>query len=112
MRRSLFGSLSLMLLGTILLSLLMPISLESQDESDFIQQLIDGMAVDEKVGQLFLVTFAGSELGPESDVAELITEYRVGGVMFLADNGNFTNGEDTPRHWPDRPPGVVYPLHW
>ena len=52
MRRSLFGGLSLVLLGTILLSLLLPISLESQDESEFIQRLIDGMSVEEKVGQM------------------------------------------------------------
>ena len=112
MRRSLFGGLSLVLLGTILLSLLLPISLESQDETEFIQQLIDGMSVEEKVGQLFLVTFAGSDLGPESDVAELIREYRVGGVMLLANNGNFTNGEDTPRQVADLANGVGYPLHW
>ncbi|MGA9351787.1 MAG: glycoside hydrolase family 3 N-terminal domain-containing protein [Anaerolineae bacterium] len=96
MRRSLSCSLSLTILGTILLSLLLPISLEAQSESDYIQGLIDGMSVEEKVGQLFLVTFAGSDLGPESDVAELIRDYRVGGVVLLAGNGNFTNGEGTP----------------
>lgn len=97
MRRSLSGSLSLVILGTILLSLLLPIPLKAQDESDFIQGLMDHMSVEERVGQLFLVTFAGSDLGSDSDVAELIREYRVGGVVLLAGSGNFTNGEDTPR---------------
>ncbi|MBC8249340.1 MAG: hypothetical protein H8E90_06650, partial [Anaerolineales bacterium] len=97
MRRSLSGSLSLVVLGTILLSLLLPIPLEAQDESDFIQGLVDGMSVEEKVGQLFLVTFVGSDPGLGSDIVELIGEYRVGGVVLLAGNGNFTNGEDTSR---------------
>jgi len=72
-------------------------SLKAQDEADFIQTLIDGMSVEERVGQLFLVTFAGSDPGLGSDVAELIRDYRVGGVVLLASNDNFTNGEDTPR---------------
>ena len=96
MRRSLSGSLALVILGTFLLSLLLPIHLEAQDESDFIQGLMDGMSVEEKVGQLFLVTFVGSDPGFKSDVAELIREYRVGGVVLLAGNANFTNEEDTP----------------
>jgi beta-N-acetylhexosaminidase len=71
--------------------------LKAQDEGDFIQGLMDGMSVEEKVGQLFLVTFAGSDLSLGSDVAELIREYRVGGVTLLSSNGNFAHGEDTPR---------------
>ncbi|MCK4451837.1 MAG: hypothetical protein KAX26_14735, partial [Anaerolineae bacterium] len=97
MRRSLSGSLALVILGAFLASLLLPIPLAAQqDESDFIQGLMDGMSVEEKVGQLFLVTFAGSDPGLGSDVAELIRDYRVGGVVLLTDNGNFTNAEDAP----------------
>ena len=97
MRRSLSGSLLLVILGTILLPVLLPIPLEAQDETDLIQVLMDGMSVEEKVGQLFLVTFVGSDPGLGSDVAELIMDYRVGGVVLLAGNANFTNEEDTPR---------------
>ena len=97
MRRSLYCSLSLAVLGTVLLSLLLPLPLKAQSESDSIQGLMDHMSVEERVGQLFLITFAGSDLGSDSDVAELIREYRVGGVVLLASSGNFTNGEDTPR---------------
>jgi len=86
----------LAVLGAILVSLLLPISLGAQDEGDFIQVLMDGMSVEEKVGQLFLVTFAGSDSGLGSDAAELIMEYRVGGVVLLTDNGNFTNAENSP----------------
>jgi len=106
MRRSLFCSLSLLILGTILLPLFLSIPVEAQDESDFIQGLIDGMSVEEKVGQLFLVTFVGRDLSPESDIAQLISEYRVGGVVLLTGNGNFTNAEDTPRQVADLTNGL------
>ncbi len=69
---------------------------------DLIQGIMDRMSVEEKVGQLFLVTFIGSDVAPDSDIAELIQEYHVGGVVFLASNRNFTNeepshGRSTPR---------------
>ncbi|MFQ6058699.1 MAG: glycoside hydrolase family 3 N-terminal domain-containing protein [Anaerolineae bacterium] len=53
------------------------------------------MSVEEKVGQLFMTTFVGHDIGPDSDIAELITEYKIGGVVLLASNGNFTNEGDT-----------------
>ena len=46
MRRSLSDSLSLMVLGIILLSLLLPTHLAAQDEGDFFQGLMDGMSVE------------------------------------------------------------------
>ncbi|NLH06876.1 MAG: hypothetical protein GX484_04655 [Chloroflexi bacterium] len=52
------------------------------------------MTPEERVGQLFLVSFYGSDIGPGSDIAELITDYHVGGVVLLPENGNFT--ADTP----------------
>lgn len=81
----------------LLLVLLCPSRLLAQNEDTFVEQLLAQMTVEEKVGQLFLVTFVGSDLSEESDIAELITQYRVGSVVLLSSNGNFTNGEDTPR---------------
>jgi len=54
------------------------------------------MSVADKVGQLFLVTFVGSDVTPGSAIAELVQTYRIGGVVLLASNRNFTNGPDTP----------------
>ena len=39
------------------------------------------MSVADRVGQLFLITFDGNDVGFESDIAELIYGYRVGGVV-------------------------------
>lgn len=49
------------------------------------------MAVEDKVGQLFVVNFQGSDASFESDIALLIHGYRVGGVVLSPADGNFTN---------------------
>lgn len=63
-----------------------------------IDALLAQMSIADRVGQLFLITFQGSDTGFESDIAELIHGYRVGGVVLSARNGNFSNekGIDTP----------------
>jgi len=100
----------------LLLSLLSPVQLlaQNQDEDSFVEQLLARMTVEEKVGQLFLVTFVGNDLSEGSDIVELVTQYHVGGVVLLASNENFTNNEDTPRqvahcHTDARPDRTVHP---
>ena len=67
-----------------------------EDPDKFIAGLISQMTPEAKVGQLFLVTFPGNDVGPASDAAELINTYRVGGVLFSTANGNITNTTTTP----------------
>ena len=62
-----------------------------------IDSLIAEMSVADRVGQLFVVTFQGSDAGPRSDIAELIEEYRVGGVVISPQNRNFSNYGEEPR---------------
>jgi beta-N-acetylhexosaminidase len=57
--------------------------------------LLEQLTPEERVGQLFLVTFDGQEIGPESDVYRLIKENHIGGVVLLAENDNFIGPEDT-----------------
>lgn len=54
-----------------------------------VQTLLAQMTVADKVGQLFLITFQGNDLSANSDVAALVRDYRVGGVVLLPSNGNF-----------------------
>ena len=54
-------------------------------------QLAARLSPEEKVGQLFLITFDGSEIGEESEIYKLISKYHVGGVVLKSENGNFTN---------------------
>ena len=56
--------------------------------------LLQRMTVEERVGQLFLVTFQGDQAPRSSDIADLILNYRVGGVVLKAENNNFTGFND------------------
>ncbi|WP_420627808.1 glycoside hydrolase family 3 N-terminal domain-containing protein [Candidatus Leptofilum sp.] len=58
------------------------------------QTLLDNMSVAERVGQLFLVTFEGDQATLESDIADLITNYHIGGVVLSAANDNITGYGD------------------
>ncbi len=49
------------------------------------------MTVADRVGQLFLITFQGRDVAPDSDIAVLVRDYRVGGVVLLPENTNFRN---------------------
>jgi len=86
--------LVIVLLSALLITLLPPAPAQGKDA--FLDQILEEMTVEEKVGQLFITTFVGSDVGPDSDIARLIAEYRIGGVVLLPSNGNFTNQGDTP----------------
>ncbi|HZW04824.1 MAG TPA: glycoside hydrolase family 3 N-terminal domain-containing protein [Anaerolineaceae bacterium] len=59
------------------------------------QALVAQMSPEEKVGQLFLVTFDGTDVGPNSRIYSLIHDYHIGGVILRADNDNFTGPSGT-----------------
>ncbi|MCC7353646.1 MAG: glycoside hydrolase family 3 protein [Anaerolineae bacterium] len=87
--------ISLFLLVTLLVALF-PAPAVAQRANDPITQLMAQMTPAEKVGQLFLVTYVGNDVGPNSDIARLIRDYRVGSVVLLPGNGNFRNAGNTP----------------
>ncbi len=49
------------------------------------------------MGQLFLVPFVGDNVNPGSEVWQLITDYKVGGIILLTANSNFNNDASAPR---------------
>lgn len=55
-------------------------------------QMLALLTPEEKVGQLFLVTFSGSQYQTPSQIDDLIKRYHVGGVVLLRSNDNFTSG--------------------
>jgi beta-N-acetylhexosaminidase len=59
-----------------------------------VEALFETMTTEEKVGQLFLITFDGTEVGPESEIFDLIARYHIGGVVLSSENNNFTS-QDT-----------------
>ena len=56
--------------------------------------LLEQMTTAQKIGQLFLVRFVGDDVGPDSDIADLLRNYNVGGVMLTPDN--FPQGAPAP----------------
>ena len=88
--------LTLALAVTMILPLSAPGVGRAQEEDNQVAQLMAKMSSAEKVGQLFLVTFPGSEVTDGSLIAELIRDYHVGGVVLLPENGNIVNEGGTP----------------
>jgi beta-N-acetylhexosaminidase len=58
--------------------------------------IMEQMTPEERVGQLFLVTFYGPNAAPGTDIERLITQYHVGGVVLLADHDNITDTANAP----------------
>ena len=51
--------------------------------------LLETLSPEERVGQLFLVTFTGTDTSVESQIYDLVANYHIGGVVLQAGNDNF-----------------------
>ena len=58
-----------------------------------VQRILDSMTPEEKVGQLFIVSFNGTNTGSDSEISNLITRYHVGSVALSTNNDNFTDAD-------------------
>ena len=90
------------LISLLLLTWALPSSRLAAGQDDLVdpaQTLFEQMSVAERVGQLFLITFRGHEVGRNDPITDLVLNYKVGGVVLLAKNDNI-NGTDgnVPRH--------------
>ena len=61
----------------------------------YIRNLVRDMTPQERVGQLFLVSFSGIDAGETSQIYDLIANYHVGGATLSAANDNFAAAPDT-----------------
>jgi beta-N-acetylhexosaminidase len=66
-----------------------------QSQASKAQAILQSMTAEERVGQLFLVTFRGTDASPESQIYDLIVNHHVGGVVLLTENDNFVGEPDT-----------------
>ncbi len=80
----------------VFLLTLVPVAAQAQTSTPppGIRLIMDEMTPEERVGQLFLVTFKGTDTGSESEIYNLVTRYHVGGVVLMSENDNFS-GTDT-----------------
>ena len=93
--RRLFYWLSLLLL---LLSLFQPTptaQAETPWQTSEAQAVLAEMTPEERVGQLFLVTFQGTDTHDQTQIYDLIANHHIGGVVLLAANDNFLPEPDT-----------------
>lgn len=61
-----------------------------------VENIFTTLTPQERVGQLFMVSFNGNDITAESEIAGLIQTYRIGGVVVSAKNENFSNISNTP----------------
>lgn len=79
-----------LLLALFLLLPLFP-GLTVSAQADIARQIYDSLTVEQKVGQLFLISFTGTNTDADSQIYDLITNYDIGGVILSRDRDNFTN---------------------
>lgn len=60
------------------------------------KSLLEKMTPEERVGQLFMVTFFGTDVSEKSQIYELITKYHIGSIVLLAKNDNITYVAQSP----------------
>ena len=91
LRRGLFWRIIMTL--TVILSTVSLGSTQAQTPS-VAESLLAAMTPAERIGQLFIVGFQGTDVSEESRIYDAITDHHIGGVVLLAENNNFTS-EDT-----------------
>lgn len=70
-------------------------TLQGGDPQAKAEALLEDLSPEERVGQLFLATFSGSQITEESQVYDLIYNYHIGGVVLRRDMNNFVAAPDT-----------------
>lgn len=60
------------------------------------EALLKDLTPEERVGQLFLVTFKGVDVSDTTQIYDLIASHHIGGVSLQANNDNFTGSGTTP----------------
>ena len=68
---------------------------QTSSAEDHAQALLDTLTPEEKVGQLFLVTFIGTDVDFETQIYDLITNYHIGGVLLQDKSDNFLPAPQT-----------------
>ena len=87
--------LTLFTVGASLLGPLPAARAQTTVPASKIQAVLDAMTPEERVGQLFLVTFRGTDVSAESPIYDLISNNHIGGVVLQAGNDNFIAEPDT-----------------
>ena len=90
-----FHFLTLLIIATSLLEPTPVVQAETQFQTSQAQAVLASMTPEERVGQLFLVTFQGTDTHDQTEIYDLIANHHVGGVVLQAANDNFLPEPDT-----------------
>ena len=60
-----------------------------------VRAILNAMTPEERVGQLLLVTFTGTDTAEDSQIYDLIVNHHIGGVILLSKNDNFVAEPNT-----------------
>ena len=92
--------LTLSIIGSLFISAYPVKSAAASQSSNLIPASVlaqlNSLTPEEKVGQLFLITFQGMDTSPTSAIFDLISNYHIGGVILDRDNDNFQNPDQMP----------------
>jgi len=106
-----------LLAGILILSFILhvfeaPVKVQSQTllPAGQADRLLDQLTPEERIGQLFLVTFQGTDVSPDSHIYSLIHTQHVGGVVFLARNDNIVPVDDDPLTTPKQVASLIRQL--
>ncbi len=81
--------------GLVLGGMSLPAQAQAPTPPPSISQQFQRMTPEERVGQLFLVTFKGTDTSNKSQIYDLIANHYIGGVVLLAANDNFQAAPNT-----------------
>jgi beta-N-acetylhexosaminidase len=92
--------ITLALLTSFIVNSSRPMAVEAQEPATDLDAAVEAvfntLTPEERVGQLFMVAFEGNTIDANSNIANLIRKYRIGGVVISAANENFSNNRGTP----------------
>ena len=101
-RKSNLNIFTRVVIVTLILLILTPISIgrsasryQSTTPEERAQALLSTLTPEERVGQLFMVTFNGSSIDEASEISDLIINHHIGGVVLQRDNDNFIAPQQT-----------------
>ena len=95
LRRLLPGALLALTWLSSMLAPMRPAAAQTPTPDAQAQALFNRMSPVERLGQLFLLTFTGTNSGADSHIHDLIANHYIGGVILTAANDNFTAAPNT-----------------
>jgi len=85
--------------GLILILLVLPLNLGNSQfnlpDTDLASDLLASMTPNERVGQLFIITFNGAEITQSDQIIDLLENYYISGVLLKRGNDNYADQPET-----------------